>query len=48
MYIEELKAAIEARGLEMPPFYGLAIDDESVDMEKILADFEEFIKSICE
>ena len=48
VYIEELKAAIKARGLEVPPFYGLAIDDESVDMEQILADFEEFIKSICE
>jgi len=48
VYIEELKAAIRARGLEVPPFYGLAIDDESVDMEQILADFEEFIKGICE
>ena len=35
------------RGLEVPPFYGLALDDESVDMDKILADFEAFIVSIC-
>lgn len=48
VYIEELKKAIEDRGLEVPPFYGLALDDESVDMEKILADFEAFIKSVCE
>ena len=48
VYIEELKVAIKARGLEMPPFNGLAIDDELVDMEKILADFETFIKGICE
>lgn len=48
VYIEELKKAITDRGLKMPPFYGLALDDESVDMEKILSDFEEFIKGICE
>ena len=48
VYIEELKKAIEDRGLELPPFYGLALDDESVDMDKILADFEAFIKKICE
>lgn len=38
----------EMTGLEVPPFYGLAIDDESVDMDKILSDFETFIKGICE
>ena len=32
----------------MPPFYGLALDDESVDMNQILSDYEAFIKSICE
>lgn len=48
VYIEELKKAIEDRGLELPPFYGLALDDESVDMDRILDDFEEFIKKICE
>lgn len=48
VYIEELKKAIVDRGLEVPPIYGLAIDDESVDMDKILADYEEFIKTICE
>ena len=48
VYIEELKKEIEERGVEMPPFYGLALDDESADMEKILSDFEMFIKGVCE
>ena len=48
VYIEELEAAIKARGLEVPPFYGLALDDESVDLPKIIADFREFIASVCE
>lgn len=39
---------MEERGVKVPPFYGLALDDESADMEKILADYEAFIKSICE
>lgn len=46
VYIEELKEAILDRGLEIPPMYGLALDDESVDMDIILSDFEKFIKSI--
>ena len=46
VYIEELKKAIEARGLDVPPFYGLALDDESADMEQILSDFQDFVKSI--
>jgi two-component system CheB/CheR fusion protein len=48
VYIEELKKELEERGLNEPPFYGLALDDESADMEKILSDFEGFIKSVCE
>lgn len=48
VYIEELKKEIEERGLAVPPFYGLALDDESADMEKILTDFEGFIKGVCE
>ncbi len=47
IFIEELKSAIEAAGLKMPPFYGLALDDESADMVEILSDFETFIKSVC-
>ncbi len=48
VYMEELVEAIQDRGLEVPPFYGLALDDESVDMDKIITDFRAFIKSICE
>ena len=48
VYIEELKKEIESRGLKKPPFYGLALDDESADMDKIISDFEVFIKFVCE
>ena len=48
VYIEELEKAIQARGLEVPPFYGLALDDESVDREKIIADFRTVIQSVCQ
>lgn len=47
VYIEELKKEIEGRGLKTPPFYGLALDDESADMEKILSDYEIFLKNVC-
>lgn len=47
VYIEELKKAIEKRGLDVPPFYGLALDDESADMEQIISDFRAFVKSIA-
>ncbi len=48
VYIEELEKAIQARGLEVPPFYGLALDDESVDLPKIISDFRDFIQSVCQ
>lgn len=47
VYIEELIKEIEERNIKVPPFYGLALDDESADMEKIIGDFEDFIKSVC-
>lgn len=47
VYIEELKKAIEERSLDVPPFYGLALDDESADMEQIISDFRAFVKSIA-
>ena len=47
VYIEELKKAIEERGLDVPPFNGLALDDESADMEQIISDFRAFVKSIA-
>ncbi|MDD4366592.1 MAG: 2-thiouracil desulfurase family protein [Eubacteriales bacterium] len=46
VYMEELKKEIEARGFDIPPFYGLALDDESADMDRIITDFREFIKEI--
>ncbi len=46
IYIEELKKAIEARGLSLPGFYGLALDDESVDIEKIISDFRDYITQV--
>jgi len=47
VYIEELKKAIKDRGLDVPPFYGLALDDESVDVDKIIRDFRDFVKKVC-
>ena len=47
VYIEELEQAIRDRGLEVPPFYGLALDDESVDLDRIIKDFRAFIQSVC-
>ena len=47
VYIEELRKEIESRGLRLPEFYGLALDDGSADMEQILADYEAFIRRVC-
>ena len=46
VYIEELRKEIETRSIPMPPFYGLALDDASADMDKIIGDFRAFIKEI--
>ena len=46
--LKPLEKAIQARGLEVPPFYGLALDDESVDLPKIISDFRDFIQSVCQ
>lgn len=46
VYIEELRKEIEARGMPMPPFYGLALDDASADMDKIIGDFKAFIRTV--
>ncbi len=48
VYIDELKKEIRERGLRVPPFYGLALDDESADMSKILTDFDGFIRRVCQ
>ncbi len=47
VYMEELKKEITSRGIPMPPFYGLALDDASADMDKIIGDFRTFIKKIA-
>jgi predicted secreted protein len=47
VFMEELKLAIETAGIKMPQFYGLALDDTSTDMNKIIEDFDQFIKGVC-
>ena len=37
---------MEDRNIKIPPFYGLALDDESADMDEIIKDFRTFIESI--
>lgn len=48
VFIEELKSEMLLRNVKLPPVYGLSLDDESVDMEIILSDYRNFIKSVCE
>ena len=44
--IEELHKAILARGLELPPFFGLGLDDTSTPLDKIIADFKVFMEGV--
>ncbi len=44
--IEELHKAIQARGLELPPFYGLSLDDTSTPIEEILSGFRAFMDGV--
>lgn len=48
VFIEELKSEMISRNVTIPPIYGLSLDDESADMETILSDYRNFIKSVCE
>lgn len=43
VFVEELQKAIEARGLPMPPFYGLGLDDASQPFDQIIANFDAFL-----
>ena len=43
VFVDELQAAIKARGLEMPPFYGLGLDDYSQPFDQIIANFDKFL-----
>lgn len=45
VYTEELLAAVAARGLEMPPVYGLKMDDRDKTNQQILAEFDAFIRA---
>ena len=45
IYTEELLKAIEARGLPVPPMYGLLMDDREKTNEQIIAEFDEFIRT---
>lgn len=44
VYTQELLAAVEARGITMPPVYGLKMDDREKTNDQILAEFEAFIR----
>lgn len=43
--IEELHKAIRVRGLELPPFYGLGLDDASQPLEIIIRGFKAFMEN---
>lgn len=43
VFMEELKKEIETRGLKVPPFYGLNLDEESKSLEDIIKEFREFL-----
>ena len=41
---QELLSAVEARGLAMPPVYGLKMDDRDKTNQQILDEFDAFIR----
>jgi len=46
VFVEEMHQTIEARGLELPPFFGVSLDDLGTPMEEILEDFKAFMESV--
>lgn len=44
IYTEELLKEIQERGIKMPPFYGLTMDDRTKSEAALLEEFESFIK----
>ena len=44
VYTQELLSAVEARGLAMPPVYGLKMDDRDKTNQQILDEFDAFIR----
>ena len=43
VYVDEMQKAIRDRGLPMPPFYGLGLDDASQPFEQIISNFDAFL-----
>lgn len=43
VWMEELQKDFAARGLKIPPFYGLALDQIEKPLEEIFAEFEDFL-----
>ena len=43
VYTEELLREAKSRGIELPPVYGLPMDDRERSNEQIIADFDRFI-----
>ena len=48
VFIEELQKEIMERGILIPPFYGLNLDEPAKPFEKILSEFEQFIADLME
>jgi len=44
--IEEIQKEIAGRGIKLPPFYGLNLDEPSKPFEKILSEFDEYISDL--
>ena len=43
VYVDDMQKAIRDRGLPMPPFYGLGLDDASQPFEQIISNFDAFL-----
>lgn len=48
VYTEELLSAIQERGLNAPPMYGLRLDDKEAKTTDIIANFKKFIEKRME
>ena len=45
VFVEEMHKAIEARGFELPPFFGVGLDVMATPLDDILRDFKIFMES---
>ena len=48
VFVEEMHEAIRARGLDLPRFFGVGLDDLATPLEAILKDVETFMESVME